>query len=110
MSVNDSIGWDDLSQAYHERGLVLALGAGVSSGSGLPTSVDLFKSVATRVEQQPELVDQLFARNYTFEAIASILHSCSPDPAEFVEHVRAALYAGFPKQWRDVVRAQPCWF
>jgi hypothetical protein len=98
------MGWNRLEEAYRDRGLVLALGAGVSLGSGLPSWIDLLKRIATAClgADEARLVDTLRAEGFSLPAIAGMLRDRCRAPQEFAEVVRSELYRDFP---RELVRA-----
>ena len=95
--------WDALQDVYRERGVVLALGAGVSVGSRLPDWLELLRRVAQKLAEGEgaRLVDDLRARGFSLPVIAGMLRTLSPDDGAFYELVRASLYRDFPDALRD---------
>ena len=81
-----------------KSGIVLALGAGVSVASRLPSWPQLLERLAADVSAQSHQLDfrQLTTQGLTLPVIASILEEFSSGREEFVERVRTALYASFP--------------
>jgi hypothetical protein len=92
------MGMERICEIYRERGLVLALGAGVSSGSGIPTWTALLERVAEVAcrTDGPRLVGRLREAGFSLPVIAAILEREYDDEAEFCEVVREALYRDFP--------------
>jgi hypothetical protein len=106
--------WNLLRTRYQSRGLVLALGAGVSAGCGLPSWPELLLRVAERAlprHNGRDLVQQLMDIGTTFPAIAGILESKAPHSTPFSDLLREGLYRDFPfhhaivtaKQRRELV-------
>jgi hypothetical protein len=91
--------WEELGNHYRERGLVLALGAGVSVGSGLPTWDTLLRRIAQRIvgaeEAANALVDGLRSYGLSLPAIAAVLKEMNQE-FKFEGLVRAELYRDFP--------------
>ena len=88
--------WEKLGEAYRGDGLVLALGAGISKASNLPTWEELLLEVA-RVRlppDGPDLVRELRAAGYGLPAITSVLRIRCGE-GQFTEFVRNALYQRF---------------
>ena len=92
------MGIERICEIYRERGLVLALGAGVSSGSGIPTWTALLERVAEVAchTDGPRLVSRLREAGFSLPVIAAILEREYADEAEFCEVVRESLYRDFP--------------
>lgn len=90
--------WKLLRDRYEQRGLVLALGAGVSTGCHLPSWPELLQRMGTACfgAKGRELVGQLIAAGTTLPAVAGILDSKKPKGARFLELLSAALYRDFP--------------
>jgi hypothetical protein len=99
---------DTVSEVYRERGLVLALGAGVSSGSGIPTWTALLERVAEVVcgAGGLRLVSRLREAGFSLPAIAAILEREHGGGVEFREVVRRALYRDFPWYGEESARAE----
>jgi hypothetical protein len=91
------VNWDLLTESYAKSGIVLALGAGVSLGSRLPTWSGLLSRLAADSADTPDIDgDALIKDGLALPVIASILEEQSPDRAHFAERVRQALYKDFP--------------
>ncbi|MEA2692496.1 MAG: hypothetical protein QOJ16_1883 [Acidobacteriota bacterium] len=92
------MGLERICEVYRERGLVLALGAGVSSGSGIPIWTALLERVAEVAchTDGPRLVSRLRGAGFSLPAIAAILEREYEEETEFREVVREALYRDFP--------------
>ncbi len=87
--------WRELSDHYKLRGLVLALGAGVSVGSGLPTWDMLLRRIAHRITGSEAIVDKLrHSVGLSLPAIAAVLKSMNRQ-YKFDGLVRAELYRDF---------------
>lgn len=97
--------WQQLKEIYDHRGIVLALGAGVSFDSKLPNWEGLLKRLGTKClgVDGEKSVAKLVAEGFSLPAIASMLRTrCSSD-TKFSDLVRAALYQEFePYKQRDV--------
>lgn len=98
--------WDQLNQSYSKNGIVLALGAGVSVGSGLPNWADLLRRVSLECGCGTELVDDLRSAGFGLPAIAGMLRAQCPPDRNFPEVVRKCLYQTFPRElhnatWRN---------
>jgi hypothetical protein len=94
------MGWDQLQETYKSRGVVLALGAGLSLGCGLPTWVELLKRlgrVCLGDDYGDWLIDELRDKGSNLPAIASLLKACCPAHLSFTELLRDQLYRDFPK-------------
>lgn len=104
MTPQDDAGWSDLATAYGDRGVVLALGAGASVQSGLPTWGELLRRISRRAfgEGGPALLRRLVEEGYRYPAIGSILEAecaatgVAASPAEFTHLIRHELYREFP--------------
>lgn len=94
----------ELKKRYHERGLVIAVGAGLSMASGLPTWIEILRRLAQRCygSDGESFFEQLLADGYTLPAIASILEASSPSKEIFTRWLREELYSGFPFYGGDV--------
>jgi hypothetical protein len=91
--------WDLLRTRYESRGLVLAFGAGISEGCGLPNWPELLLRVGERALAKSngrDLVQQLIDAGTTFPAIAGILESKTPRGIAFSDLLREGLYRDFP--------------
>jgi hypothetical protein len=105
--------WNLLRIRYQSRGLVLAFGAGISAGCGLPNWPELLLRVGERTlpKHGRELVQQLIDVGTTYPAIAGILESKAPRSKPFSDLLREGLYRDFPfhraivtaKEQRDLV-------
>ena len=104
MTRSDDPGWADLAAAYCGRGVVLALGAGASVQSGLPTWGELLRRLSVHAfgDHGPELLQQLGRQGYAYPAIGSIIEAectargVTAGPAEFTHLIRHELYRDFP--------------
>jgi hypothetical protein len=97
-SRNRTLGWKLLRERYQQRGLVLALGAGVSTGCNLPSWPEL---LCRRGEEcfgstGRALVEQLIAAGTTLPVIAGILESKRPKGVAFLNLLSKELYRDFP--------------
>ena len=100
--------WNLLRSRYRSHGLVLAFGAGISAGCGLPNWPELLLRVGERALHKPngrDHVQQLIDVGTTFPAIAGILESKSPRSSQFSDLLREGLYRDFPFQ-RAIVTAK----
>lgn len=98
--------WAELEKTYRTRGLVLALGAGVSMGSGLPSWLDLLKRTAKKlfIKDGDILIDELRKDGYSFPFIASLLKSICPKNKPFIELIRKELYRNFHYFLTDITK------
>lgn len=91
--------WKDVTDQYKQRGLVLALGAGVSMNSGLPTWDDLLRRIARKVADTPvegdQIIDDLKSYGLGLPAIGSVLKA-KGRTFKFEELLRSELYREFP--------------
>jgi SIR2-like domain len=93
----NSMSWELLTKSYKKSGIVLALGAGVSIGAGLPNWTQLLERLTSNIDDGPPLgYDQLIRHNLPPPIVASILEELSGNRKNFVERVRKALYRDFP--------------
>jgi len=92
-TLTDLAGWKALEKTYDKRGLVIALGAGVSVGCGLPNWEELLKKLAFKCfgDRGGSLFEDLKADGYNLPAIAGIIRAQDPD--RFPADVREALYS-----------------
>ncbi|MFX1536454.1 MAG: SIR2 family protein [Promethearchaeota archaeon] len=90
--------WELLKTRYCERGLVLALGAGVSVESKIPNWGELLRRLMNRVfgEKATLYLDQLKKNGYSLPAIASVIENSCPENKSFSEVIREELYKDFP--------------
>lgn len=90
--------WDILRETYIRQGLVLALGGGISTGSGLPDWGGLMERLVTG-HMGPgagDLYNDLQGYGFSLPAIGSLVEAALADRTAFIEQVRAALYHDFP--------------
>src|SRR5215510_6830291 len=87
-----------LKKTYSEEGLVLALGAGVSTRVGLPGWRELLQRVGTVClgKGGDKLVRNLIKDGFSLPSIAGMLKASCREPGKFPNIVRAELYKGFP--------------
>jgi hypothetical protein len=97
-NIDANAGWTLLRRRYQERGIVLALGAGVSGGCLLPSWPELLKRMGDRClgANGRTLVENLLAGGATLPAVAGILESRRPRGVEFLELLSRELYRDFP--------------
>jgi hypothetical protein len=90
--------WKLLRERFQKRGLVLALGAGVSTGCKILGWPELLGRVGDRClgPHGHTLVAELIAAGTTLPAIAGILESKRPKNVRFLELLSAELYRDFP--------------
>ncbi|HET6881584.1 MAG TPA: SIR2 family protein [Pirellulales bacterium] len=90
--------WQKLFQAYHEQGVVLALGAGLSIGCKIPGWEELLARLASRClgAKGGQTFQMLLNSGYSFQAITSILKASCHEPDGFNDLVREELYRDFP--------------
>lgn len=95
MARND--GWNELREDYQTRGLILALGAGVSVDCKLPAWNELLCRLAARClgRRGRNICRRLIKSGYTFPAIASFIEAACPPTSDFSEIVRQELYRDF---------------
>jgi hypothetical protein len=91
--------WNLLTRQYHDRGLVLVVGAGISTASRLPG----WKEMLVRVGENcwgrggREKVEKLLQAGMSLPAIAGVLQSeCGNSPVLFQRQLKKALYRDFP--------------
>jgi hypothetical protein len=90
-----------LKRRYSEKGLVLALGAGVSQGSDLPSWEELIKRLSDKlgsIEGAPKLVySALKKAGYGLPAVVGVVEALySESGSDFAEAIQEQLYLGFP--------------
>lgn len=91
--------WNLLRARYQSRGVVLAFGAGISTGCGLPNWPELLLRVGERVLPKHDgraLVQHLIDTGVTLPAIAGILESKASRGSPFSDLLREQLYRDFP--------------
>ncbi|HYP17075.1 MAG TPA: SIR2 family protein [Opitutus sp.] len=99
--------WHLLRARYQSRGLVLALGAGVSAGCGLPNWPELLLRVGECCLPERhgrDLVQRLIDTGATLPAIAGVLESKAPRGKPFSDVLREQLYRDFPFHHAIVTR------
>lgn len=107
-SVDSNDCWKLLRARYQSQGIVLALGAGVSAGCGLPNWPELLLRVGECClprRSGRRIVQQLIDTGATFPAIAGILESKTPRNQHFSEILRQQLYRDFP--FHDAITTAP---
>jgi hypothetical protein len=90
---------EDLIQRYARSGVVIAVGAGLSVGSGLPSWAEVIRRLVDRCSTEDgEAIsfDELAAEGFSLPAMASILEQHSQSPETFLKRLREELYRGFP--------------
>jgi len=90
--------WKLLRERYRQRGLVLALGAGVSTGCKIPNWPELLCRMGDRClgPHGHEVITDLIQSGMTLPAVAGVLESKRPKNAKFLELLSAELYRDFP--------------
>lgn len=98
LAAKDQERWKTLRERYRHRGVVLALGAGVSTQCKLPSWPELMRRIGGRClgAHGERLVDQLILAGTTLPAVAGILESKCRKGAGFIEVLREELYRDFP--------------
>lgn len=105
----ESTSWDELKTTYRVDGVVLALGAGVSLGAGLPTWVGLLERLGKTClgENGDKAIEKLIAKGFSLPSIASILKAECDDGKQFLGRVRDELYRKpFPFYGEDMDQAK----
>jgi hypothetical protein len=89
---------EKLKKTYFEKGIVLALGAGVSTGAGLPGWRELLQRIGRDClgENGGELISELMGEGFSLPSIAGMLRASCPEGEIFSDIVRAELYNKFP--------------
>lgn len=89
--------WQALTDRYKESGIVLALGAGVSLGSHLPSWIGLLERLAEEClgSGGAAIVKKLRGEGFTLPAIASMIRAKTKTSADFPDRVRKLLYQDF---------------
>jgi hypothetical protein len=101
----ENMSWSQLQDIYQKKGIVLALGAGVSLDSKLPNWIGLLKRLGSKClgVDGDKAVAQLIAEGFSLPAIANMLRLRCPSDTKFSDLVRAALYQDFePYKQRNV--------
>jgi hypothetical protein len=95
--------WKLLRERYQNRGLVLALGAGVSVGCKIPNWPNLLCRMGDRCLGPGgyAVVGDLIKAGMTLPAVAGILESKCPKNARFIDLLSAEIYRDFP--FHDVI-------
>jgi hypothetical protein len=95
--------WKLLRKQYRERGIALVLGAGVSTGCGLPGWADLIRRVAQECwgPNGATTVKDLRSNGMSLPTIAGLLDAERPRNSSFAELLPRALYRDFP--FKDVL-------
>jgi hypothetical protein len=98
--------WNLLRERYENRGLVLALGAGLSSGCRLPSWPELLQRIGEECFETEgrETVQILIDAGTTLPAVAGILESKRPKNVPFLDVLGRALYRDFP--FRKVINTE----
>lgn len=98
--------WNLLRERYKNRGLVLALGAGVSAGCQIPSWPELLCRMGVRCfgSEGGAIVKQLISAGTTLPAIAGILESKCPKGARFLDVLSDELYQNF--RFRHMITKQ----
>jgi len=96
--MTDESRWKSLRKEYRERGIVLALGAGVSKSCKLPDWPELLRRIGEKClgKDGRDLVTRLEKMKYSLPAIAGILDSKRNSERSFQHVIREALYHDFP--------------
>ena len=97
MDKEQETSWKELRRAYDKEGIVLALGAGVSTGSHLPNWPELLRGLVKDSigRGDDSLFDEMRTKGMSLATIASTLEQGCSSRAEFIEQVREALYRNF---------------
>jgi len=93
---NANRGWQRLRSAYRKRGIVLAVGAGLSVDSGIPPWECLLDQLAAHVPSGPQALAHLRSLAYSLAAQASALEQLYRSRREFLEQLRLTLYSQSP--------------
>lgn len=95
--------WNLLRERYQNRGMVLALGAGLSTGCNIPNWPELLCRMGQKClgPQGREMVNDLIKAGMTLPAIAGILESKLPKNSRFLDVLSGEIYREFP--FHDVI-------
>lgn len=91
--------WNLLSRYYQDRGLVLVLGAGISTGSNLPGWKEMLLRVGEKcwAKDGRQKVEKLIDAGMSLPAVAGVLQSeCGNSALLFQRQLKRALYRDFP--------------
>ncbi len=91
--------WVTLRDRYPNRGVVLAIGAGLSVGSGIPTWKELLCRIGGRKlgKDGHKIVQNLIDADATLPSVSlGILESKCAEGADFLHVLRESLYQDFP--------------
>jgi len=95
-----------LETEYFDGPVILALGAGVSQGSGLPTWHEILERLAERrwPSEGQAILAALFRSGYSLPAVAGILEGSCSSAEEFTLWLREEIYHGFPFYRTELTR------
>jgi hypothetical protein len=90
--------WKLLRERYQRRGIVLALGAGISTGCKIPTWPKLLCRLGGRClgPEGEKMVQDLIHAGMTLPSVAGILESKRPKNISFLDLLSEELYRDFP--------------
>jgi len=99
-SVDNDSRWDRLNDVYRRKGLVIALGSGVSRASHIPIWEELLIRTGTTICNPIEtsVLHKLIGCRFSFQVLASFLEEHSAGTNQrlaFISALREALYADF---------------
>jgi hypothetical protein len=109
MDKEQEASWKELRRTYDKEGIVLVLGAGVSTGSDIPNWPKLLgRLVKDSIgSDDGSLFDEMRTKGMSLPTIASILEQGCSNRMEFIERVREALYRTFCLFGADIDMASP---
>jgi hypothetical protein len=109
MDAEQETSWEELRRAYEKEGLVLVLGAGVSTSSNIPSWPGLLRRLVkgTIGGGDDNLFDEMRTKGISLPTIASILEQGCTDRTEFIERVREAMYRSFCLFGADIDMRRP---
>lgn len=89
--------WERLHEVYSERGLILALGSGVSYACGLPTWEELLRRLARRTPggDKERLYELMRGDGYSLPSIAGVIETFYGGEKEFNRAIKNELYKKF---------------